>query len=420
MAPEFSIQPMTSGSRFGLSPLIFISISPIDPRGPMGNYVRSISETDVDIVIDIYKNCYGDDYPYKDFYSPAWIKKGVFADEIHWLVVETDDGVEGSGAVMLEAGDHDDLMGEFGRLVVKPGIQGKGIGAALVEALDKEATKYIEFGFGEARTTHLGSQTILGRFGFQPIGFEPMKYHLAFRESFIFYAKLYGHAQKLRNHRPLIVPEVEPLASLATRLMELETDLQVDTYAGRYPVGDNLRSESIDEMHLPRLLRIEMGRVQSPEIFGSLHLNYGFFKIKEKQAQYLVAHNTKDNDKLVGAIGFTIDDIDNKAKIFELVAVDDFVKGFLIDEMDKLLVSKGLSYIETDVSAYSPRIQKTFLSLGYHPIVYAPAMVFQDIERLDIVRFAKVVGKLELQEVNIVDDEGAAQVYETVMKAFQE
>ena len=83
----------------------------------MGPQVRSIQESDVDPVIDIYLNCYGENYPYKDFYKQSWIKKGVFADEIHWLVATGEDGVEGSGAVMLEAGDHDDLMGEFGNRI---------------------------------------------------------------------------------------------------------------------------------------------------------------------------------------------------------------------------------------------------------------------------------------------------------------
>ena len=201
--------------------------------------IRSIEDEDVDRVIDIYKSSYGDDYPYKDFYKAAWVRKGVYSDDLTWLVAETENTLNGSSALMLQAGDHDDLMGEFGRLAVHPASRKGGVGRALMEELDAGAPKYIEFGFAEGRTVHGGSQKLLEEFGFTALGFEPMKYQLAHRESFIYYGKLYGHAAKLRNKRPLIIPQVEELANAAINGMQLDSDIQVDPYAGRYPVCRN-------------------------------------------------------------------------------------------------------------------------------------------------------------------------------------
>ena len=84
--------------------------------------MNPIKENDVEQIINLYKLCYGESYPYKDFYEPYWIKKGVYSDSIIWLAVKDDNSVLGSGALMLEAGDHTDLMGEFGRFVVNPNI----------------------------------------------------------------------------------------------------------------------------------------------------------------------------------------------------------------------------------------------------------------------------------------------------------
>jgi len=366
----------------------------------MERELRPIDEQDIDQVIEIYRGCYGDDYPYKDFYKPTWIKKGVFDDSITWVVSAEGDKICGTGAVMLEAGDHDDLIGEFGRLAINPEFRKQGVGLTVFNNLAQEAEKLIEFGFAEARTVHLGSQKVLESMGFVAVGYEPLKYYLVHRESFVIYAKLFGHASKLRNNRVLIIPEVEELARHSIKALGLVADIGVDTYAGRYPVDPTLDTETIDEFLMPRLLKIEFGRVVMPEIFGSLHLNYGYFKIKSQNAHYLIA---KKEGEAVGAIGYTLDPIDKKMKIFELIAEDEFVKGYLIDELMWFADSAGMIYCEVDTSAYAPRIQKTFIAHGFRPIAYMPAMVFQDTERLDIIRFALVTGEHEPGEILLTE-----------------
>jgi len=365
--------------------------------------VRLIIDKDVNEIINIFRKNYGDNYPYREFYKPDWVLRGIYNKSLLWLVAAEKGGgkILASASLILEAGDHDDLMGEFGRLVTDPDLQKSGIGRILIETLAYAAEQRLEFGFGEARVVHLGSQKIMESLGFTPLGFEPLKFITTRRENTAVYGKLFGHAKELRNNRILIVPEVEPLAKHVINSMNLETDFNVDDYVGRYPIGKDLELFIIDELSMPRLLRIEMGRVSSPEIFGNLHINYGFFKITEQNAQYLVANK---KGKPVGAIGYIHDYIDDKVKIFEMVAKDDFVKGYLIDAIDAYIISSlRAKYIEIDVSAYSPRIQKTFLELGYYPIVYFPSMVFQDIERLDVVRFAKVNAKYDLGKIILTD-----------------
>ncbi len=384
----------------------------------VGFEFRPILEQDVEQVIQIFKANYGASYPYQDFYEPEWVKRGIYNDDLFWLVGTEPGGdkVLATASLMLEAGDHDDLMGEFGRLVTDPTLQKGGLGRTLIEILLNAAEERLEFGFGEARVVHVGSQKILDSMGFTVMGFEPMKFLTDHRESTAFYGKLFGQAARLRNGRILIAPEVEPLACHVTEKMSLETDFNVDEYAGRYPIGRDLNLLVIDEFSLARLLRIEMGRVLTPEIFGGIHLNYGFFKITRQNAQYLVASKA-ETGKPVGAIGYLHDYIDDKVRIFEMVAKDDFVKGYLIDAMDAYAISSlHASYIEVDLSAYSPRVQKTFYDLGYRPVAYCPAMVFQDVERLDVVRFAKVNTKYDLGSLNLTDP--TREVFDLVNPQF--
>jgi hypothetical protein len=61
--------------------------------------------------------------------------------------------------------------------------------------------------------------------------------------------------------------------------------------------------------------------------------------------------------------------------------------------------------IDCDLSAHSPRIQRTFLELGFLPCAYIPGMVFHNTQRWDVVRMLKLnvpwhLGPIELTETS--------------------
>ena len=105
--------------------------------------VRPIQESDIETVIGLFRKNYGDDYAMPEFYDPQWVKRGVYSDNIIWLVLEDEGKIVASGAIILNFGDYNDQIGEIGRLVVDPDVSGKGLGrtmlAALVDASDDRA-----------------------------------------------------------------------------------------------------------------------------------------------------------------------------------------------------------------------------------------------------------------------------------------
>ncbi|MFX0204120.1 MAG: cyclic nucleotide-binding domain-containing protein, partial [Candidatus Hodarchaeota archaeon] len=122
-------------------------------------------------------------------------------------------------------------------------------------------------------------------------------------------------------------------------------------------------------------------------------------KIATDQAHYLVA---KDKGVTLGAIGYTVDNIDKKVKVLELIEFDDEVKGFLLSTLVKMSPKKyNAQYIEMDVSAYSPRMQKTLDRLGFVPVAYCPSMVFRGVERLDVVRMAKLLIPPDVKDIKL-------------------
>jgi len=379
----------------------------------MGLEIRRIEERDVDGVIALYRKVYGEDFPFKQFYEPGWVRKGIYDDGIVWNVAELDGRVGGSAAVMINVGDHDDLLGEFGRLVVDPDCRSQGIGEALGGARLEGIRERIEFGFGEARAVHVGAQKIMARLGFVPIGFEPMKYVLRRRESVVFFGQLFGNARTLRKNNPQVIKAVHALGSRALENMGLEPDLIVKAEVEPYPTDLEYEAVELQNDWSHRLLRIEQGRVTKPEVFGGMHLDYGYLKIKAADATYLVA---REHGTPVGAIGFAVDDIDRKCRIFELIEFDDAVKGFLLRRVTELAETQyGCDYIEIDVHAHSPRLQATLDLMGYVPVAYCPSMVFHSVERLDVVKMAKLVCEYDLGAIELIDE--AKPVFDIVNNA---
>ncbi len=379
--------------------------------------IREIDERDVEQTIEVYRAVYGDDFPFKEFYDAHWVKKGVFDDDIEWVVGEVDGQVVGSAAVMLNVGDADDLIGEFGRLVVDPKCRSKGMGTELIEECVRRSEGRIEFGFAEARAIHPGAQKICERTGFVPVGFEPLAYQLGSRrENVIFLAFISENARKLRKNNPHTIGSVYPLGCVALERTGFSPDLIVDSDAEGYPAGDGLHITEPQTEQMVRLLRIGRGRSVDREIFGGVRLEYGFLKLSRYKAEYLVACQ---EDQPVGAAGFVHDPIDKKVRLFELIAVSDAVKGALLREFVQHVDEAYCpAYVQADVSADSPRMQQSLWELGFVPVAYCPAMVFENVERLDVVKMVRLTVPWDLGPLDML--ESCAKMKELVEAAFEE
>src|SRR5205823_1277044 len=88
----------------------------------------------------------------------------------------------------------------------------------------------------------------------------------------------------------------------------------------------------------------------------------------------------------------------------ELIGRDEGVRGRLCAELLQSSTKLGARVIEADVSAYDPRLQKTFLELGFKPVGYCPAKVFRGTERLDVVKMMKLNAEYEPTEMLLLTD----------------
>jgi GNAT superfamily N-acetyltransferase len=361
--------------------------------------VREAQARDVAAIREVFQATYGTDYPHPQFYDLDGLTRMVYSENQVLLVAEeTESGqVVGTASVVLEIGAFADLVGEFGRLAVLPEARNAGIGRLLMRARLRHVRERLHVGVVEARIAHPYSLKISEAHGFAPVGLLPLKMQLHRRESLCLLAQHFGEALSLRRNHPRVIAEVYPLAELALRHCGLPCDVIVDEDTTAYHDTGGLTLREMTTEGYSTLLRIERGRVRRREIFGPLGLHYGLFKLQAQRSHYYIA---LDGGSIVGAVGWNEDPIDRTIRVFELIALDDRVVRFLLTSLERTSREEGqVQLIEIDVSAHAPRMQRTLLELGFLPSAYVPAMVFADVERLDIVKMVRLLAPPDFDDL---------------------
>lgn len=378
--------------------------------------VREAREEDVGQIREIFLAVYGTDYPHRELYDELWLKRSVFTDDALILVAEdTDAGrVVGTASVLFDFGAHSDLVGEFGRLAVHPDYRRMQVGKLLMDKRLEAIKNRLHVGLVVARTVHPYAQRISLAQGFIATGFLPLKHFFRHRESVALLARYFRDALALRRNNPRIIPEAYSLANLVMSQSPFTPDFIVDEDSASYPSGGDYRLEQLHAEGYPALLRIERGRVRNREIFGPMRLDYGFFKLQARQTNYFLA---RFDGQIVGAVGYTMDPVEHTVRVFELIALADDVVQFLLAELErKCREEMGIEYIEIDVSAHAPRMQRTLLELNFLPVAYVPAMVFYQVERLDILKMVRLNKLQDLGPLGLTEPVQA--VADVVMRGF--
>lgn len=385
-----------------------------------GVVVRPATEADVPGIQAIFEAVYGPTYPYQGFFNETWLKRSVYSDDIVMLVAAEPGGAPlGTASVVMDVGAWSDLVGEFGRLAVLPAARGRGVGRRLMEGRVEAVRDRLHVGVVENRAVHAYSQRISHANGFAPVGFQPLKHRFEARESIALYCTHYGNALALRCNHPRVVAAAHGLATLALERCGLRPDAVVDEDGGSYPREHDFVLTQLTAEGMPALMRIERGRLRRREVFGPMRLQYGFFKLNARKGTYLLAHQPTRNGApgpVAGGVGYIRDDLERTVRVFELITRTDDAVHFLLSELLARAEGWGTEYLEIDVSAHAPRMQRTLVELGFLPIAYVPAMVFHEVERLDVVRFARLLVPPTLGPISLTDE--AAEVRDEVMRHF--
>jgi GNAT superfamily N-acetyltransferase len=362
--------------------------------------IREADEGDIADIRGLFRETYGDDYAFPQFFDRRFLAKQIYSDDCLMLVAEdpAKNRIVGTGSVVFDVGAFADLVGEFGRLVVHPNARGRGIASRLMQGRLARVDGHLHVGLADNRVEHPFSQKLSLKHGFAPVGYLPI--HNG--EPVALFARHFNDSLQLRRNHPHVAPQVYWLAYAAMRNLGLSCDAIVDESAAAYPNYDDFELEELTANGYASLLRFERGRLRNRDIFGPVKLDLGVRKLQRHNTNYLLARR---GGQLMGAIGYALDaNIDNAVRIFELIHLNEQPVRFLLNELERRCLGEwGVDYIETDVSADAPRMQKTLLQLGFLPIAYVPAGVFYNVERLDTVRMARYHVPVSKENLALID-----------------
>jgi hypothetical protein len=248
------------------------------------------------------------------------------------------------------------------------------------------------------------------------VGFLPLKLRFGDqRENTTLLVQYFGDALGLRRNNPRIIPEAYQLAGVAMDEVHLKRDFIVDENAPPYPHGGEFTVQELTSQGYSSLLRIERGRLRKREIFGPLRLHYGFFRLRAEHSHYLIA---RDGEHIAGAVGYTLDRAELIVRVFELISLEDQAVRFLLRELEtRCRDEHQMCYIEIDVSAHAPGMQRTLLELGYVPAAYVPALAFHQVERLDVVKMARLLIPLSSDPMSLVPP--VEELAELILRGFK-
>jgi len=378
--------------------------------------IREVVDADAAGIAALYRDVYGDGYVHARFYDEHEIRRMVYDDDTLMLVAEdeTSRRLVGAASVLYSKGAFSDLVGEFGRLVVHPEFRGRRIGTRLMEERLARVGTRLHVAFAEVRVCNQSSPRISQGHGFVPVGALPQK--LLFgktREHAGYLVKYFDGALSLRKNHPRIIPEAHGLAEIALEGLGILPDVVVEEDAIAYPAGSSFELGELTDQGYASLLRIERGRIKHREVFGPQRLHYGLFKLQASHSTYLLA---REGSRIVGAIGYTHDRLERSVRIFEVINSEEEAIRFLFEALHGRLRAERTMAIEIDVSAHAPRMQRTLLEMGYLPVAYVPALAFQDVERVDVVKMFHLME--DLQDLPFDAPEPTLSVGRYVLDAF--
>lgn len=379
--------------------------------------IRAARPDDAPAICEVFHACYGGDYPYPEFLDVGPLTRVIYSDDTLVLVAEDSESgrIVGTASVLLEVGAYSDLVGEFGRLAVHPDARQQGVGKRLMAGRLEQVRNRLHVGLVEARVAHPYSLKIAESHGFHVVGYLPRKLLLGERESLLPLVRHFSGALELRRNHPRVIPEAGRIADHALLQCGISPDVVIDEDAPAYPSGGEFEIERLTTEGYASLLRIERGRTRRREVFGPLRLHYGFFKLAASHSHYLIA---RQGDRVVGAAGIMFESRESAARLFELIALDDDVVRFLLEQfVRQVRDTLAAEYVEVDVNAHSPRMQRTLLECGFLPAAYVPAYAFHEVERIDIIKMVRLF--TPLGDEPPPDSRNARRMSELVLEQFR-
>jgi len=331
-------------------------------------------------IVQIFKEIYGDGYPFKEFESESEILRMIEDTFFHWIIFRNGSGSI-IGCIGLEI-DRDNKRGIFHGLVFKKLYQGftdftklfTATFCSLVRIFEKEMLSVS----CEVRSAHSKTQFMGKYLGLLPLAFLPNKdVFFNKEESEILIISYRDEAlQKYRSPKTVKIP--------------------FQVLKSYYYASHKLDIGSFKVKNYPNLAYKERKVLKCKELYtrrveeDKLENEFITFSYTESESYFTFFHNKY---------------INNIECISYLVSSKEELYVFL-EKLIDFIRDNNVRYCDCFVSAYNPLHQTIFLNAGFEPYGYAPAYKYNKKENTleDQILFVYYKGEINLERLKLIPE----------------
>lgn len=356
----------------------------------MAAIIRRAAAQDAPAWLELFKADFGEDYPDRQFYDPAWIAEQLQAEgPLETWVAELDGQLQASASFLNPSFENNNPVANIGRHFSRPESFTNGSAAALLEKLAQIGVERKRLLISRVLASNNALQIAYEKAGFFCIGFQPFKHTVRVREGSLFYYRMGGH--DLANRLPLSesLPQVAELADAVLAEFDLQKAGSIRDGVTGYPLQSELQFNegSLDDFEIWKIQ--SQAANPTPEISGAYNQGSGF--LRNNSASILLSVLGLRNGIVSAGILYALDEVDRCVRLVDSFSQDDISLGAVLNHVVRVGQQKHSAlYVEMDVLTTAPRLLKSAEQLGFVPVAYIPAIYAKGGNYADVIKLIKL------------------------------
>jgi len=356
--------------------------------------LRLAQPSDAPKWVELFKLCYGNDYPYKQIYDPVYVSSILDpASGDQTLLVVNGDDIRASITLLSCDEFTNNPVINLARPLFHPESYQEGSAKGLIHQLCEIAKENKNFVVTRVPVYDAEQQGLFEDCGFKCVGYQPNKHLINTHKGFLFYVL---KNPDIIGQRMVVSGSLSQVGALAMAVFEnfgiVNRILIRDNIAG-YPLETEYEivEATGEEFQIFKLQ--SMTKNWMPEISTGANRGHGFLRLPSNTpVQAYLGREVKGSEtKVLAGITYFYDDIDKCIRILDGFSNDDITLGALLQKVVNTAREKySAAYVEIDILAISPMLLKCAEQIGFTPVAYFPGFYRVGEHVSDVVKMVKI------------------------------
>lgn len=352
--------------------------------------IRKAAAGDAPAWLELLKVSFGEDYPEKQVYDPAWVVAQLEqGGETETWVAEENGELHSALSLLPPSFENNNPVANLGRHLNSPTAFNNGAAEALLRQITTVAEERKQVVVSRVLSSDHPLQLLYENAGFFCIGFQPFKHLARVREGTLFYYRMGQHDLAHRLSISDSLPQVTELAALVLANLNIVRPSPIRDGVTGYPLQSELEFSdgTLEDFELWKM----QAQLANPpvELSGAYNQGAGFLRTTAVNPHRSVL--ALKGGTIIAGVLYTLDSVDRCVRLIDSFSQDDVAMGPTMAQAVKVAhQDHSAVYLEMDVLITAPRLLKSAEQLGFVPVAYFPAIYAKAGNFADVVKLVKL------------------------------